>query len=53
MADCERNLVALAFFYITLKAILCVQHFCRIDAMIFIVNLLKKGFHCYLCSLYS
>ena len=25
-----------------LKAILCVQHFCSFDVMVFIVNLLKK-----------
>ena len=29
-------------FYIILKAILCVQHFCSFGAMLHIVNLLKK-----------
>ena len=40
--ECERNLVVVAFFYMTLKAILCVQHFCSFGAMLYIVNLLKK-----------
>ena len=41
-ADCERSLVALAFFCMILKAILCAQHFCSFDAMLFIANLLMK-----------
>ena len=34
----------------TLKAILCVQHFCSLGAMLFIVNLVyKSGFQTVIC----
>ena len=40
-AHCERNLGVLAFFYVMLKAILCVQHFCSFGTILYIVNLLR------------
>ena len=41
-AHCERNLGVLTFFYVILKAILCVQHFCSFGTILYIVNLLKN-----------
>ena len=42
-ADCKRNLVVLALFYMILKTSLCVQHFCSFAVILFIVNLLSTA----------
>ena len=36
-------------FFMMLKAILCVQHFCGFGAMLFIVNLLMKADSIVIC----